>query len=167
MKVLVTVASKHGTTGEIGEIIAGVLRDAGHEVESHPPDDVIAVDGYDAVVLGSAVYVGRFLDPARSFVERHEKELAGLPVWLFSSGPIGDPPLPAEVPTEAAMLAERIGARAYRSFSGRLLRRQLGFVERTVTKALKAPEGDFRDLDAIRAWADEITAALSPKEVPI
>jgi menaquinone-dependent protoporphyrinogen oxidase len=134
-------------------------------VASHPPDEVVALNAYDAVVLGSAVYAGRLLEPARSFIDQHAVELAGLPVWLFSSGPIGDPPLPAEVPPEAATLAERTGARGYHSFSGRLARGQLGFLERTVTKALRAPEGDFRDLDAIRAWADEIAAALSPEEV--
>ena len=69
MNVLVTVASKHGATGEIGEIIAGVLRDAGHAVDSSEPGAVRDIERYDAVIIGSAVYAGRWLQPARAFVE--------------------------------------------------------------------------------------------------
>jgi menaquinone-dependent protoporphyrinogen oxidase len=160
MRVLVTVASKHGATGEIGEIVAGVLRDAGLEVESHPPETVTTLEGTDAVVLGSAIYAGRWLEPARSFARRHADALSDLPVWLFSSGPIGDPPMPAEDAAEPLELVQELGAREHRTFAGRLDRSQLGFMERTITRALKAPEGDFRDLDAIRGWADRIAAEL-------
>jgi len=165
MNVLVTVASKHGSTGEIGEIIAGVLRDASLVVDSRPPEGVRDVAPFDAVVLGSAIYAGRWLQPARAFVDRHADALARRPTWIFSSGPIGDPPLPAAESVEAAEIAARLGARDRRTFAGRLDRAQLGFMERAVTRALKAPEGDFRDLDAIRSWADEIAAALRTAEV--
>jgi menaquinone-dependent protoporphyrinogen oxidase len=166
MRVLVTVASKHGATGEIGEIIAGVLRDAGMEVESHPPEAVRTLEGTDAVVLGSAIYAGRWLEPARAFAKRHADGLVERPVWLFSSGPIGDPPMPAEEPTEPLALAQELGAREHRIFAGRLDRSQLGFMERTITRALKAAEGDFRDLDAIRGWADGIAAELHRTRIP-
>lgn len=166
MRVLVTVASKHGSTGQIGEIIAGVLRDRGLIVESHPPEAVRDLAGYDAVVLGSAVYAGGWLEPAIAFVNRHDIDLATRQVWLFSSGPIGDPPMPAGEPVVAASIAARVGAREHRTFAGKLDRAQLGFMERTVTRALKAPEGDFRDLEAIRAWADGVAAALIERAVP-
>jgi menaquinone-dependent protoporphyrinogen oxidase len=166
MKVLVAVASKHGATGEIGAIIGGVLGGAGLDVESRDPAGVTELEEYAAVVLGSAIYAGRWLEPARAFADRHAAALAERPTWLFSSGPIGDPPMPqGEVP-EALALVDRIGARAHRSFSGRLDRSRLGFLERTVTRALKAPDGDFRNLDEIRAWADEIAADLTQVKVP-
>jgi menaquinone-dependent protoporphyrinogen oxidase len=161
MKVLMTVASKHGATGEVGEIVADVLRDAGLDVESRPPEDVPSLEGYGAVVVGSAIYAGRWMDAARRFVDRHGAALATVPVWLFTSGPIGDPPLPADEPPETALVAERLRARGQRSFAGRLDRTSLGFFERTVTKALRAPDGDFRDWDAVRAWADEIARTLT------
>lgn len=148
MKVLVTVASKHGATGEIGEIIAGVLRDAAMEVDTHAPQDVADLEGYDAVVLGSAVYAGRWLEPARAFVDRHATALLTRPIWLFSSGALGDPPKPEGELPEALALVSKLGAREHRSFPGRLDRSRLGFMERTITKALKAPDGDFRDLDS-------------------
>jgi len=166
MKILVTVASKHGSTGEIGEIIAGVLRDAGDEVISQVPEAVHDVNRFDAVVIGSAIYAGRWLQPARALVDRQAVELARRPVWVFTSGPIGDPPMPAAESDEAVDIATCLGARDHRTFAGRLDRSQLGFMERTVTRALKAPEGDFRDLDAIRRWADEIATALRATEVP-
>ncbi len=160
MHVLVTVASKHGATAEIGEIIARVLRDAGHAVTTTAPELVTDLRAYDAVVLGSAVYAGRWLGAARDVAERHADELAERPTWLFSSGPIGDPPLPDGDAPEGMALAERLGARDHRTFAGRLDRDRLGFVERTVTRALRAPDGDFRDWEAVRSWADGIAAVL-------
>ena len=165
MNLLVTVASRHGSTGEIGEVIAGTLRDAGHAVTTTPPETAPTLEAYEAVVLGSAVYAGRWMKEAREFADRHADELARRPLWIFSSGPIGDPPVPeGEVP-EAGALADRLGARGHRTFAGRLERNRLGFMERTVTAALKAPDGDFRDVADIRAWADEIAAALKTEAV--
>jgi menaquinone-dependent protoporphyrinogen oxidase len=160
MKVLMTVATKHGATGEIGEIVADVLRDAGLDVESRPPEDVPSLDGYGAVVVGSAIYAGRWMDTARGFVDRHADALESVPLWLFTSGPIGDPPMPADEPPETPKVAERLGARGHRSFAGRLDRTSLGFLERTVTRALRTPDGDFREWEAVRAWADEIVRTL-------
>ncbi len=163
MRVLVSVASKHGATGEIGEIIGGVLRDAQMDIVSEAPERVRSIDGYDAVILGSAVYAGRWMGSARSFAERHEAALVTRPVWLFSSGPIGDPPMPAGDVDEATEIAEWIGAREHRTFAGRLDRDRLGVVERSITAVVRAPDGDFRDLDAVRAWANEIVTGLAPR----
>lgn len=162
MKILVTVASKHGATGEIGEVIASVLRDTGLTVDSTPPEIVTDPRGYDAVVLGSAVYAGRWLRSARDFIDRHANDLAERPVWLFASGPIGDPPKPAGDAPETLDIANRLKARGHRTFAGLLRRDRLGFVERTVTAAIRAPDGDFRDWDSVRSWADEISRALEP-----
>jgi menaquinone-dependent protoporphyrinogen oxidase len=102
MRVLVTVATKYGATEEIAQVIGEVLGEHRLEATILPPEQVEGVDGYDAVVLGSAVYAGHWLKPARELVERHAGELAGRPVWLFSSGPVGDPPKPEEDPVDVA-----------------------------------------------------------------
>jgi menaquinone-dependent protoporphyrinogen oxidase len=98
MRVLVTAASKYGATAEIAAAIAESLAGHGLEATVLSPEEVKGVDGYDAVVVGSAVYAGHWLKPARELVERHAGVLAGRPVWLFSSGPVGDPPKPEEDP---------------------------------------------------------------------
>jgi len=165
MKILVTVASKHGSTREMGEIIAGVLRDAGHEVTTRPPDAVATLEPFDAVVLGSAVYAGRWMSDARAFAERHHAELRARPVWLFSSGPIGAPLAPTEESADALRLATELPARGHRTFAGRVDLATLSWVERTITRVVKAPDGDYRDRDEIRSWADAIAAEVAKEEV--
>lgn len=165
MKVLISVASKHGATGKIGDTLAAVLVAAGVDVEAHPPQDVGSTDPYDAIILGSAVYAGRWLEPARKLGERLATQQSARPVWLFSSGPLGDPPMPLPESPDALVLAERIGAREHRTFAGRLERAELGFLERAITKAVRAPDGDFRDWVAIKSWAGAIAQGLNEEKV--
>jgi menaquinone-dependent protoporphyrinogen oxidase len=160
MKVLVAVASRHGATRGIAEAIAAVLVADHLDVTVAEPDDVESLEPYDAVVLGSSVYVGRWGASARSMVDRFAGELAALPVWLFSSGPLGDPPAPAGEPDEVPSLMTRLGARAHRTFRGALDKGRLALAERAVVALLQAPEGDFRDWAEITDWAASIAEEL-------
>ncbi len=162
VRVLVTAASRHGATHEIATAIAAGLARRGVEVEARPAEEVESLDGYDACVIGSAVYVGHWLDPARELVETHAAALAGCPVWLFSSGPLGPPDKlkPEGDPVDVAGLIEASGAAEHRVFAGRLDRKLLSFGEKAVVVAVRAPEGDFRDWDAIDAFAATIAARL-------
>lgn len=160
MKVLVTAASRHGTTAEIAQIIAGVMRTSGLTVDVMAPEEVASVDAYDAVILGSAVYAGHWLEPAKAFVVRHHQELADRPVFLFSSGPLGDPPKPADEPEDAWAVEASTGAMDQRVFAGRLTQSQLSLPERLIVKAVRAPYGDFRPWDDIADWAIEIARYL-------
>jgi menaquinone-dependent protoporphyrinogen oxidase len=161
MKVLVTAASKYGATGEIAQAIGEVLREHGLDSTVSPPEEeATTVDGYDAVVLGSAVYAGHWLKPARELVDRSRDALAARPVWLFSSGPVGDPPKPEEDPVDAAGIVASTGAREHRVFAGKLVRRRLGFADKAIAVALRVPDGDFRDWTEIRRWAAGIADAL-------
>lgn len=167
MRVLVSVASKYGATEEIAAAIGRVLAERGHETAVRSIDDVVDVSPYEAFVLGSAVYAGHWLEPARRFVEKHGDELAKRPTWLFSSGPIGEPPRPSEqdaVQVEPIVAATR--AREHRVFAGELDKHQLSFPERALVLAFRAAEGDFRDWDAIDAWAGEIADALEATPRP-
>ena len=163
MRILVSAASKHGATAEIADAIAGTLRDAGHEADLRPPAEVESVDGYDAVILGSAVYAGRWMDDARHFADRHRPGLLERPTWLFSSGPIGEPLAPTEEPVDGAKLGAARAARDHRVFPGRINPSDLSWVERTITRMVKAPDGDFRDWDAVREWATTIAGELVPE----
>ena len=89
MKILVAVASRHGSTHEIADALALELGTAGHDVDVQTIEDSPTVEGYDAAVIGSAVYMGNWLPQAVNFVDRHQAQLAAMPVWLFSSGPLG------------------------------------------------------------------------------
>ena len=161
MTVLVSVASKHGATGEIAVRIARELERAGVAATVVPPEKVTSLEGYQAVVLGSGVYAGRWLDSAKRLVERHGDGLKARPVWLFSSGPIGDPAKPAGDPTDAASMREATMAREHRVIPGKLDRSQLSFAERAITRVVGAADGDFRPWTEIDAWARSIAEQLS------
>jgi menaquinone-dependent protoporphyrinogen oxidase len=160
MKVLVTAASKHGATTGIARAIGDGLAAHGLDVTVAAVEEVTVVDGYDAVVVGSAVYAGHWLKPALQFVERHADALVARPVWLFSSGPVGDPPKPDEEPVDAAWVVKETAAREHRIFAGMLDRSRLSLPEKAVVMALRAPVGDFRNWDDIRAWANGVAAQL-------
>ncbi len=160
MKVLVTVSSKHGSTEEIGRAIADSLRAADIEVDAVAPESVASLDGYDAVVVGSALYMGRWMGPARDFVQSHADELRRRAVWLFSSGPVTG----AEDPADSAAgkrLLELVGGREHRVFAGKLERAGLGFTERTIVRMIKSPWGDYRPWDSIREWTTTIATAVN------
>lgn len=158
--ILVTVASKYGSTQEIAAFVGRVLAEHGLNVSVMGVEDVTSLAGIDAVVAGSAVYAGHWLKPAREFLERHATDLKTKPVWLFSSGPIGDPAKPQEDPVDASSLVELTGARDHRVFAGKLDRRVLNFGEKAIVIALRAREGDFRDWSEIGEWAAGIARTL-------
>lgn len=160
MRVLVTAASKHGATAEIAGAIGDTLRPHGLEVTVSPAEEVKGVADYDAVVIGSAVYAGHWLKPAIDVVEANGPVLATRPVWLFSSGPIGDPPKPEEDPVDVAQLLAITNARDHRVFAGKLDKSKLGFAERAIVIAFRAPFGDFRDWDEIGRWSETIAESL-------
>jgi menaquinone-dependent protoporphyrinogen oxidase len=157
MTVLVASASRHGSTSEIAAAIGRVLRDRDVDVEVESIENVESLTPYDAVVLGSAVYAGHWLEPARRFAEHHADELAAKRTWLFSSGPIGDPPKPAPAAAvDVADVVRRTSPDAHRAFAGKIDRKELGLVERAVVRAVRAQDGDSRDWRAIRSFAEEI-----------
>ena len=160
MNVLVTVASRQGATKQIAERIGEVLSAAGLGATVEPVEAVGDVGRYDAVVLGSAVRIGHWIEPGRRFVRDHAAALASRPIWLFSSGPIGNPPKPAGDPLEIGELMATLNARDHRVFPGKLEKEGLGLAERAIVAAVRAEEGDFRPWAEIDAWAAGIAAEL-------
>lgn len=150
MKVLVTAASKHGGTGEIADWIGATLTECGLEVVVRAPEEVSTLDGVDAVVLGSAVYVGNWLAPATHLAERLGPEFRARPTFLFSSGHVGDPPKPDSDPVDVATIRQTTGAEDHFVFGGRIARDRMGFAERAVITALRVPDGDFRPRETSR-----------------
>lgn len=166
MTVLVASASKHGATEEIAAAIGEVLAAQGVPVEVRRMEDVDTVMPYEAYVLGSAVYMGGWLRSARHFVDEHAELLALRPTWLFSSGPVGSPPHPAaDEAFDIADLIKKTRAREHHLFGGKLDKHDLGLAERALAGALRVPGGDYREWDAVAAWATAIARALR-SEVP-
>ena len=160
-RVLVTYATKHGATAEIAQAIADQLRNAEHEADCLQVDHIDTLDGYDAAVVGSAVYMKRWRPEARKFLKRQAKALAERPFWIFSSGPCGEKPDPSwSEPRRTIARAERMGARGHVVFAGRLPTEPSNFMERSMVDACPPENRDLRNWDAIRAWAGEIGIAL-------
>lgn len=163
MRVLVAHASRHGSTAEIAARIAAVLADRSLAVECHRVEDSPTLDEVDAVVLGGAVYAGSWPKSALAWVDQVAATAATMPVWVFSSGPAGDPPRPAERPAQADAVAERLAPRDHAVFAGVIDRSRLSFIERGIVAALRIPDGDYRDWAAITAWAEGIASTLGTK----
>ena len=118
MTVLVTYASKHGSTQGIAERIAEKLRLLGKEVEAQPVEVIEDLGSYEAFVVGSAIYYGSWLREATEWVHRHQSVLAERPVWLFSSCPLGSEVKDAEEqPINASSSGHSI-TRVFRSPNG-------------------------------------------------
>jgi len=156
-RVLVTWSSRHGSTDEIARTIAGVLAERGIEVEERPISDVDTMYPYDAYIVGSAVYMGKWLREARTFLDEHHELLATRPTWLFSSGPLG---VDEADEFDGSKLAAAVNAQDHRVFRGRLQRSQLRLGERIVARVVGAPEGDYRDWPVVTAWATAVARTL-------
>jgi menaquinone-dependent protoporphyrinogen oxidase len=166
-QVLVAYATKYGATRGIAEHIADVLRQAGLQVTLAEAAQAASPTLYDGVVLGSGVYAGHWLAPAANYLKTYAAALAQRPTWLFSSGPTGagDPVTLMQgwrFPPDLQPLADQIRPRDVAFFHGAIWPQKLNVVERLILKALKAPSGDFRDWEAIAAWARGISVAFHP-----
>ncbi|BEP14118.1 flavodoxin domain-containing protein [Acidothermaceae bacterium B102] len=163
--ILVSAASRHGATTEIADAIATVLRDRGHEVVVQEPDQVLSVAEFRVVILGSAVYLGHWLKSASRLVDRCVNDLAGRSVYLFSTGPIGDPPFPSTPPSDLPSLLAKTNAKEHVTFAGRLTPQGLATGERVAVVLSHAQYGDFRDWAEVTAWAGRIGDEL--EAVPV
>ncbi|WP_371667262.1 flavodoxin domain-containing protein [Streptomyces sp. NBC_00289] len=161
--VLVAYGTTNGSTAEIAEAVADVLRKDGLTVESRPAQSVTNVARYDAVVVGGGLYGGRWHKDARRFVRRHRAVLAERPVWLFSSGPLDASASERDIPPVRGVRRAviRLDAREHVTFGGCLEEGARGRVAGMILRSGKG--GDFRDFGVIQAWAhgiaDELTHA--------
>lgn len=176
MRVAIVCASRYGATAGIADRIADSLSLAGHLVrvyDAHEPPHAEAVAGFDAFVVGSAVYLGRWLKDAQAFVRRYQPTLLEHPVWLFSSGPLGSAATPADatrilssaVPAQIAEFSPGVRQVGHRVFFGAIDPESLSVPHRLIRGlpggSERLPAGDFRDWPEIDAWADDIVRHLA------
>lgn len=161
MTVLVVFGSKYGSTSRVAHHIADVFAQKGLQVEVRTPDQQPDLSQYDAVVIGSAIYAGRWRRSIRNFVRTNGPALAALPVWLFSVGPLGNPPTPTENPKDANSALESLDARGHELFAGALDSTHMSFGDRAMIRALGVADGDYRNWNRITKWAEHVAADLA------
>jgi len=163
-RVLVAYASKLGATREIAETIAQTLRDGGHLAVAIPTRDVASLEDVDAVILGSAVYAAYWQRDARKFVDRFHDQLKARPLWLFSGGPLDRRLAKADQPItpHGAAITDGLGARAHRTFGGRLS------ADAAVSERVRQTHrlGDFRDWQKIVEYGYRIGRELDRMPFP-
>jgi len=167
-EVLVAYGTKHGATAEIADAVAKTLRDAGLAVDLQKAGRVRSLERYRAVVLGSAVYAGRWRRDALRLLRR--PELRDRDVWLFSSGTVGedrgDPEQLERLtrPPRVERLAADLGAHEHTVFGG-MVAEDAGFIRKKMARKIPPELRDRRDWDEIEAWAQSIATALSVRRV--
>jgi len=155
--VLVAYASRHGSTREVAERVCEAIQSTGVRAHLRPAAGVDDVDGYDAVVLGGALYVGRLHRHAHRFLRRHADALAGRPLAVFGSGPTDAEPghwRDSREQLDAALARYDLDPLAVQVFGGRVDPSQFHFPLSRI-----AP-GDARDWDAIEAWGRSLPERL-------
>jgi len=162
-RVLVAYGTKYGATAEIAEAIGKVLSAAALDVDVIRARRVRSLEPYGAVVLGSAVYAGRWRRDAMRLLRR--EQLPQRQVWLFSSGPVGEDTGDPEQrerftkPRRVQELAVRIGVREPVVFGGRVAD-DAGFIRKKMARKIPPALRDRRDWGEIEAWAGSIAASL-------
>lgn len=162
-KVLVAYASKHGTTSQVADSIAGTLQELGLAVEIKEAGCVHDIAPYDAVVIGGGLYMGKWHADARHMLKRHRQELAGKRLAVFGMGP--DSLDESKVAESRKQLERSLAATpelepiAVTIFGGALEPESWRFPFN------RLPAFDARDWDAIRGWAEEVAAKLTPTPV--
>lgn len=161
MRILITAGSRHGGTVGIAETLAAALAEEGFRVELAAPSEVPSLDGYDAVIVGGAIYLGRWHRDARRFVHTHAAALRKRPTYLFSSGPVGTgtsapaseiPPVPM-----VRQLMTLVCARGHVTFGGRVSPEGRGALGAAFARRR---QGDWRDEEEVRTWAGNVADDL-------
>nr|WSY51038.1 flavodoxin domain-containing protein [Streptomyces sp. NBC_00886] len=158
--VLVAYGTTNGSTAQIAEAVAEVLRKAGLVPDLLPARSVVDVTPYDAVVVGGGLYIGRWHRDARRFVSRHGRQLARRPLWFFSSGPLDASASERDIPPVHGVrrAMARLDARGHATFGGCLEEGTKGRIAQSLERNGKG--GDFRDFGAIEEWATRIADEL-------
>ncbi len=161
-RILVAYASKMGGTRELAGRFAATLERRGHHIDLRAADEVDDRMAYEAAVIGSAIYNGRWRPEAVALLRRMVRSNVALPVWIFHSGPLGaDAKDPQPLPSKVEALADMLDTRAVYTFGGRLPSDPPGFVAKLLARA---QAGDWRDFDAVIDRAHHIADTLERLE---
>jgi menaquinone-dependent protoporphyrinogen oxidase len=157
--LLLAYATKRGSTKEVAESIAETLAASGHEVDVRAAADVRDLGGYDGVILGGALYMGRWHGDAIGFLERHRDALATIPIAVFAMGPhtLAD----ADVASARAQLDRALAK--VKDVSPAAVAIFGGVIDPTTLRfpLSRMQASDARDWETIAAWANDVSAMLT------
>jgi menaquinone-dependent protoporphyrinogen oxidase len=160
-KILVTYATKYGSTEELAGIIAEELHRRGHEVDCLAAGGVKSVGSYAVVILGSPIYMGKLLSEAVDFTKRYRDDLKARRFAAFVVGYSLQARTEKNLRNaEAAVdlirryaIPEEVGL-----FAGRVDLDRMSFADKAIMKLGGIEPGDFRDFDEIREWTRDLMA---------
>ena len=162
--ILVTYATRYGSTQEVAGKIADTLRESGLTVNIQPVKQVQTLDGYRAVVIGAPLYMFNWLKKARDFLSRHRADLKEMPVAVFALGPTEDK---EKDWTETRAQLDKVLAKfpwlkpvTVKLFGGKFDPAQLTFPYNLIPALKQMPVSDIRDWEGIQAWANSLPARL-------
>lgn len=161
--VLVAYATKYGSTRDAAEAVAAALVERGIDAVALPAADVRSLEGYSAVVVGTALYFFMWRGEAHRFIRRSRRALSSVPVALFGLGPIED--TPEQFAGARGHLDKGLSRHAWLSpvstavFGGRLDPARLRFPDNNPAMRAMAAV-DLLDLDAVSAWAGSLVEAF-------
>ena len=162
-KILVAYASKQGSTAEIAQAIAQELQAAGHSADAAEVTGIASLAGYAGIVIGGPMYMGHIDPRVGKFMKRHAGELAKLPVAGFVVCLAAASKDPEGMEWAGKALHKALGPVqpvAETIFAGKLEPEKLPWFQRWIIKRVNSPVGDFRDWDAIRAWARDVAGKM-------
>ncbi|WP_292518113.1 flavodoxin domain-containing protein [Methanoculleus sp.] len=164
-KILVAYASRYGSTAEVAEAIGDELRKAGDEVDVRPANEVSDLSPYRAAIIGSPIYMGKWLPESQVFIERYQQLLRSIPVAFFAVGLTveeGNPEFLKKAEASMDQVRMLVKPVDIGLFSGGLDTGRLSFADRTIIKLIRTKTGDLRNWEAIRAWARAVRPMIGP-----
>lgn len=163
-RILVAYATRYGSTADVAEAIGDELRKAGADVDVKPVGEVRDLSPYGAAVIGSPIYMGKWLPEPQVFVERNQQRLRTIPVAFFAVGLTvteKDPEILRKAEASMDSVRTLVSPVEVGIFPGRLESSGLSFTDRTIVKMIRAKTGDFRDWGAVRAWAQAVNQKIA------
>ncbi|MGZ6225376.1 MAG: flavodoxin domain-containing protein, partial [Syntrophales bacterium] len=160
-RILVTYASQYGSTGGIADAIGKELCSKDVAADVVLIKNASNVNSYQGVVIGSAIYRGKWLPEASDFVQKNRDILRQVPVAYFLvcmslSHPTEENRAKASSYMDPILKAvPEIRPVGTGTFAGALDYNNLSWINKKILKSKGTPEGDFRDWNAIRTWARE------------
>ena len=163
-RILVAYATRYGSTADVAEAIGDELRKAGETVDVRPFTDIADLSPYRAAVIGSPIYMGKWLPESQVFIEKNQQFLRTIPVAYFAVGLTvkeGTPELIRKAEASMDQVRLLVNPVEVGVFPGKLETGRLTIADRAIVKLIRAEAGDFRDLAAVRAWAQAVREKIA------